>query len=132
MVYYITSYVIWLLKYRLQRKSHLNPPCLSLNTQETSTLIYIMSSKHQSTHFVSTVLKINCDSSLNLGFSISNACLHPQSGFSKRSHIFLRVILDFTFFLILILIKALVTSSIQWSPYKRALSSPATPLMCPQ
>ena len=30
MVYYLSSYVIWLLEYRQQRKSHLNPPCLSL------------------------------------------------------------------------------------------------------
>ena len=32
MAYYILSYVIWLLKYRQQRKSHLKPPCLSLRT----------------------------------------------------------------------------------------------------
>ena len=38
MVYYISSYVIWLLEYRQQRQSHLNPPCLSLKHDEFCSL----------------------------------------------------------------------------------------------
>ena len=61
MLYYISSYVIWLLKYRQQRKSHLNPPCLSLIAYHTyrpiPTSIHVCGpspsiSRYMSVHFI--------------------------------------------------------------------------------